>query len=155
MGCDHRHHHHSDDAPPTPGALEDVVLERLQSREMRLTAPRRQLVDLLARAGEPLTFDALLERLGKAFDKVTLYRNLSAFEAAGVLQCVRDANGKTRYELTPPHHHHHHVVCRKCGGMKCLTECDIDGFVRQAEAKGYLVEEHRVEVYGLCPSCRQ
>lgn len=158
MGHDHHHHHdHHHDHHETPrgGELVRIVLERLQSEGLRLTAPRRQLVDLLAQVGEPLVLDTLLERLGETFDKVTLYRNLAAFEAAGVLQCVRDASGKNRYELTAPHHHHHHVVCRKCGDVQCLPECQVEGFVRQAEAKGYLVQEHRVEVYGLCPTCRK
>lgn len=152
MSHHHHHHHHRE---LTGAELSAVVFERLQAQGMRLTAPRRQLVDMLAQAGAPLVFDTLLERLGAAFDRVTLYRNLSAFEAAGVLQCVRDAQDKTRYELTAPHDHHHHVVCRNCGHVECLPQCDIDGFTRQAEALGYLVQEHRVEVYGLCPACRK
>lgn len=148
MGHSHAHHH-------VEGAeLAQIVLKQLQSKELRLTVPRRRLVRLLADAPRPLTFDALLESLGESFDKVTLYRNLSAFEAIGVLQCVRDSDGKTCYELIAPHHHHHHVVCRNCGAMECLPECDVDYFIRQAEARGYLVEDHRVEVYGLCGKCR-
>lgn len=149
MEHSHHHHHHTE-----AGQLAQVVLERIQTQGLRLTTPRRRLVDLLAHTREPLVFDILLERLGTSFDKVTLYRNLSAFETVGVIQCIRDSDGKTRYELVSPHHHHHHVVCRGCGDMECLPECDVDNFVRQAEHLGYHVEEHRVEVYGLCPNCR-
>lgn len=149
MGHSHHHHH-----APTGELLEQIVLERIQAQGLRLTAPRRQLVELLAHHPVPLVFDALLERLGASFDRVTLYRNLSAFEELGILQCIRDGENKIRYELTSPHHHHHHVICRGCGEVECLSECDVDGFVRQAEAKGYLVDEHRVEIYGLCHNCR-
>lgn len=149
MGQSHHYHPHPADAD-----LEQAVLERLQAQGLRITVPRRRLVALLAQTAEPLVFDTLLERLGESFDKVTLYRNLSAFEALDVIQCIRDGDGKIRYELVHPHHHHHHVVCRACGDMECLPDCDVDNFVRQAEALGYLVKEHRVEVYGLCPNCQ-
>lgn len=151
MAHSHHHHHHHDAQSVT---LEQSVLDRLHDEGLRLTAPRRLLVRVLAAAVEPVPFAALLEQLGESFDRVTLYRNLGAFEQAGVLQCVLDAQSKTRYELTRPHHHHHHVVCRQCGEMECLPECDVDRFTRQAEERGYLVQEHRVEVYGLCPKCR-
>lgn len=146
------HSHHHDVLPGEQ--LEQIALERIQAQGLRITTPRRQLVELLAHSPEPLVFEGLLERLGASFDRVTLYRNLSAFEQIGILQCIRDGEDKIRYELVAPHHHHHHVICRGCGDMECLSECDVDGFVRQAEAKGFQVDEHRVEIYGLCHNCR-
>lgn len=144
-------HHH---APPN---LEDVV-EALRQQGLRVTTARRQVVSSLLEAGHPVSIECLHQRLGAAsFDLVTLYRNLDAFVEAGVAQVVRNESGKALYEIIGgPRDHHHHVICRRCGKIDCLDECDGDvaRFENAARKLGYADLSHRLEIYGLCGDCR-
>ena len=55
----------------------------------------------------------------------------------------------TYYEIAQEHHHH--FICRQCKrlyGVECLTE-----HIRKLLPKGFILEDHDVQLYGLCPSC--
>ena len=145
-------HHHT---PPTL----DSVVDALRHHGLRVTTARRQVVQALLDAGCPLSIESLHVRLGAdSFDLVTLYRNLDAFVEAGVAQVVRDESGKALYEIIGgPRDHHHHVICRGCGKIDCLDECDGDvvRFENAARGLGYADLSHRLEIYGLCHDCRE
>jgi len=122
---------------------------------MRITAARKALAGTLEKAQGPLSIDAIHQLLGPAnFDLVTLYRNLTAFEKAGVLQVVRDEQGKALYELIDAHGHHHHIICRSCGRIDCLDHCDFAFYEKSAAALGYRGLSHRLELYGVCADCQ-
>jgi len=135
----------------------DQALDTLRQQGMRVTATRRRLAETLFHAGAPLSIEAIHQQLGpKSFDLVTLYRCLSAFEEAGVVQVVRDENGKALYEMIDAAHgHHHHVICRQCGKIDCLDDCAIEPFEKAARALGYERLSHRLELYGICAKCRR
>ncbi len=123
---------------------------------MRVTGTRKRLTGVLFDAGQPMSIEAIHGKLGrKSFDLVTLYRCLDAFEEIGVLQVVRDEQGKALYELIDAEHgHHHHVICRNCGKIDCLDACAIAPFEAAARQLGYEELTHRLELYGVCEDCR-
>lgn len=141
-------HHHQHNA------LEGV-LEALREHGLRITAPRKRLAQMLCDVGTPMSIEALHQQLGRNdFDLVTLYRGLDAFEEAGVVQVVRDQDGKSLYEMIDVDHgHHHHVICRQCGQIDCLSHCAIEPFENAARAMGYAQLTHRIELYGVCSKC--
>jgi len=127
----------------------------LRQHGLRITAARQRLVRTLVEVQTPLGVEAIHQLLGlESFDLVTLYRNLTAFEEAGVLQVVRDRSGKALYEVVVASGHHHHVICRLCGKVDCLDECHVASFEKSAVALGYADISHRIELYGVCPDCR-
>ncbi|MFY9511604.1 MAG: ferric iron uptake transcriptional regulator [Rubrivivax sp.] len=83
----------------------------------------------------------------------TVYRVLSQLEQAGLIE--RSAFGEDRavYELNEGSHHDH-LVCIKCGQVDEFTDTTIEAR-QQAVAKqhGYLLTDHRLALYGLCPKC--
>ncbi|WP_309383608.1 Fur family transcriptional regulator [Cerasicoccus frondis] len=143
------HHHHH--ALSISG-----VLDKLRDRGMRVTATRKRLATVLYEAGLPLSIEAIHGKLGrKSFDLVTLYRCLDAFVDLGVVQVVRNEQGKALYELIDAEHgHHHHVICRQCGKIDCLSECAVAPFEAAAHQMGYADVSHRLELYGVCADCR-
>jgi Fe2+ or Zn2+ uptake regulation protein len=52
--------------------------------------------------------------------------------------------------------HHHHLVCRYCGATVEFEGCDLPPFfARLSQETGYLIEDHLLELLGICAACQQ
>ena len=92
--------------------------------------------------------------VGERVGLTTVYRTLSTLAAAGVVDELAHRRGESCYRLCGPGHHHH-LVCTGCHRVIEVTECDLDGWLRQlARAHDFEPTEHRLEVLGLCHDCR-
>ena len=50
--------------------------------------------------------------------------------------------------------HHHHVICSNCGRSADIDDRGIRAATRKiAKRTGYRIDTHRVELFGLCPTC--
>ena len=127
---------------------------RLYKCGLRLTRNRENLVEVLARAEQPLSADELRQKAGfSETDLVTVYRNLEAFQSAGILQRIPLENGSQLFELTDLDDHYHHLICRQCHKTERLDVCLGDQLSKQAASLGYMQIKHVLEVYGICGEC--
>lgn len=138
--------------------LENEWLRQLGERGCRLTGPRRAIVRILSRsrrALEPLElFDAV--RAGTpGVGLVTVYRTLEALEELGLVQRIHESGGCRRY-LRAPQGHQHVLLCRRCGQAELFDGDDLEPLFEQVAARwGYRIEEHWLQLFGLCPACRK
>jgi Fur family ferric uptake transcriptional regulator len=52
--------------------------------------------------------------------------------------------------------HHHHVVCSTCGSSRDVDDAGGRSVVRDIErTTGYRIDDHRLELFGVCPDCRR
>jgi len=86
---------------------------------------------------------------GISFD--TVYRNLHLYEQLGILE-VTELNAEKHFRITCSDQHHHHFICKLCGIAKKINFCPMD-YIGQFLSQ-YKVDDHKFEVYGLCPSCK-
>jgi Fe2+ or Zn2+ uptake regulation protein len=103
-------------------------LKVLQTAGLRLTSPRRAMLDVLLNAAEPLSAEeihAQADRAGLVSDLSTVYRNLGAFVEAGLVDALPGANGERRYELRRPGENGFRLMCLDCGKMLSLPEADV------------------------------
>jgi Fur family ferric uptake transcriptional regulator len=147
----------------TPGTIERVVHEvtaaRLREAGQRYTGQRRRLVEILARAGSPLSIPEIV-RGRRGLPQSSVYRNLSELEDAGVIRRVVTDDGFGRYELTEElTGHHHHLICSRCGrttdvtltqALESTLDAALDEVARQA---GFANIVHRLDLIGLCADC--
>ncbi len=83
----------------------------------------------------------------------TVYRAVTAMEAAGFLERVGERAGSALYAHCEAHAHHHHVVCDGCGRI-AATACPLGAeAVHLAGPEGFVITRHEVTLYGLCPEC--
>lgn len=130
------------------------ALARARDAGLRVTEARRSLVRALAQSKLPLAVEEIHRKVGRQrADRVTLYRSLDAFERAGIVQRHPLEKGRSLYALTPGAHHHHHVVCRRCGAIERLAECDVTAVESAARERGFTELSHVLEIQGLCPRC--
>lgn len=133
----------------------DSALDSLKKERLRITEPRKALLRLLVGLAKPHSAEEIHESLGAdAFDLVTIYRNLEAFEKAGIINRIPTESGKSLFELNAEQHHYHHIICRKCHHTEKLNTCEVLKLEKLASDLGYSEVTHVLELYGVCESCR-
>jgi Fur family ferric uptake transcriptional regulator len=124
----------------------------------RLTRPRRALAELIeARNGAfsaaDLVADARERRLG--IGRATIFRAIELLEEIGALERIDLPTGEHAYVPCGPTHHHH-VVCRRCSRSVEIGDLGLGALAREiARQTGYQIDEHRFELFGLCPDCQR
>lgn len=132
------------------------IVTALDRAGYRLTEPRRSLAALIAShdghftAGELLR-DARARRLGVG--RATVFRTLEVLEGLGAVERLDLPSGEHAYVVCR-RSHHHHVVCSQCGRTNEIDDGDLRAVVNEiARRTGYRVDDHRLELFGMCPAC--
>lgn len=90
-------------------------------------------------------------------DRASVYRTVAVFEQLGIIQRLQ-IGWKYKLELSDTfQHHHHHLTCRRCGVSIALEEdSHLEAMLQDAAARhGFLMEEHQLEIQGLCANCKK
>jgi len=122
----------------------------------RLTEPRRSLAALIADQDGHFTAAELVaaaraRRLGVG--RATVFRTLEVLEEVGAIERLDLPSGEHAYVGCDPVHHHH-VVCSRCGRTSEIDDAGLRTVVREvARQTGFRVDEHRLELFGVCPAC--
>jgi len=133
------------------------IVSAFEDAGYRRTAPRRALAELVASRTGHFTADGLLaesrrRRLGVT--RATVFRSLDVLSDLGLVERLDLPSGEHAFVACEPVHHHH-VVCSSCGRSAPVEDAGLE---RLAEAvgrsTGYVVTTHRLELFGLCPSCK-
>lgn len=135
---------------PTP------IVTALDRAGYRITEPRRSLAALISDQDSHFTAAELVSaararRLGVG--RATVFRTLEVLEELGAIERLDLPTGEHAYVVCEPAHHHH-VVCSRCGRTSEIEDAGLRSVVREvARRTGYRVDEHRLELFGLCPAC--
>lgn len=140
--------------------LHAVVEARLRKVDLRYTAGRRAIVELLESAGRPVSIGDIAGRLPQ-LPRSSAYRHLVDLETAGIVRRVAAGDEFARFELGEElTEHHHHLVCTDCGRVVDITPpAEFERRVSKtldtlAAAEDFEPQSHRLDVLGLCASCR-
>jgi Fur family ferric uptake transcriptional regulator len=134
-------------------SVADQILEALEERGHRSTAPRRALATAIGEQDRHFTAEGLRRQLPPRLGRATVYRTLKILVEAGVLCRVLLEDGDLHYQLSH-RGHHHHLLCVQCGSSEDLTGCDIEEVLLTTSAQhGFELSGHWLEVYGRCRQC--
>jgi Fur family ferric uptake transcriptional regulator len=129
----------------------------LSAKGLRLTAPRRAVVEVVGGMRYSLTPREIHARARKRHSRlglVTVYRTLEILVEAGVVCRIHREDGCHRYAPAPTAHSHH-LICPGCNQVMEFDGCDLDALLRRvARQTGYRIEGHWLELFGLCPRCQ-
>ena len=133
-------------------------IAQLKDSGLKVTGPRLKILDLFeTHAEEHLSaedvYRILLEE-GVEIGVATIYRVLTQFEQAGILQRHHFETGKAVYELDKGDHHDH-IVCVKRGEVTEFHNPEIEALQDKiAEENGYRIVDHALYMYGVCGDCQ-
>lgn len=139
--------------PASPTA----VLNKLRSRGLRVSTPRRFVVKALFAAEAPLTANEIatgLEQDGAELDLATVYRNLETLEELEVIVRLQGSDGTRRWLLAEAEQHDF-VACHSCGSLESIEADELDALRAALRDRfGYEIGFTRFPLVGVCPRCR-
>jgi Fur family transcriptional regulator, ferric uptake regulator len=141
----------------TPAEFDDIdgAMAALRARGLRITLPRRIILQaMFAADGAPLTVEAIAGSSGgSVLDSASVYRNLEAFELAGIVRHVHLGHGPGMYALVGGGEREY-LHCERCGATRTAEPGELDG-VRElvAERFGYRARFTHFPIVGLCADC--
>lgn len=133
--------------------------QQLKDVGLKITLPRVKVLQILesTRAHHLSAEDvykALLD-MGEDVGLATVYRVLTQFESAGLVNRHNFEGGFSVYELNQGDHHDH-LVCVKCGRVDEFIDDVIEKRQRMiAEKAQFKMTDHALNIYGLCPDCQE
>lgn len=129
-------------------------IKELKSTGLKATLPRLKILEIF-QAGKQRhmtaedVFRVLLDERSDV-GLATVYRVLTQFEQAGLLNRSNFESGKAVYELNEGQHHDH-LVCLDCGRVEEFHDVEIER--RQhavAKVKGFSIADHSLSIYANC-----
>jgi Fur family ferric uptake transcriptional regulator len=131
----------------------------LKTIGLKVTAPRLKILDLFEKSAvRHLSAEDVYRLLiaeGLDIGLATVYRVLTQFEQAGLLQRHHFESGKAVFELGAESHHDH-LVCLQCGRVEEFYDAEIEKRQHKvAKDRGFAVREHALYLYAECvkPNC--
>ncbi|MBI3102157.1 MAG: ferric iron uptake transcriptional regulator [Burkholderiales bacterium] len=132
-------------------------IDELKSTGLKATLPRLKILEIFQKGAQRhMTAEDVFRVLLQEHSDIglaTVYRVLTQFEQAGILCRSNFESGKAVYELNEGKHHDH-FICTGCGKVEEFFDADIEKRQQSvAKAKGWVIQDHSMALYGLCAQC--
>lgn len=129
----------------------------LRKAGLKVTIPRLKVLEIFEKnPDQHLSAEDIYKALLDADSDVglaTVYRVLTQFEAAGLINRHNFIGGQAVYELTAAEHHDH-MICVKCNMVEEFTDPVIEARQEEVAKKlGYDIVDHALNIYGICRAC--
>ncbi len=126
----------------------------LKTIGLKTTLPRLKILNLFENSKiRHLSAEDVYKVLineGEDIGLATVYRVLTQFEQAGLLERQHFEGGKAVFELKSDGHHDH-LVCLQCGRVEEFYDAEIEKRqVKIAKDRGFTLHEHSLSLYADC-----
>jgi Fur family ferric uptake transcriptional regulator len=141
----------------------DELRSVVRAKGLRATPSRLAVLELLRDSDTPLSHGDVADQLAsQAWDRATIYRNLTDLAEAGLVRRTDVGDHVWRFEAVSDDHEasaHPHFVCTECGTIECLPEIELAVRASRSSARARpprAVKQRQVEVHvrGLCDACQ-
>ena len=143
----------------TDHEAQKVLEEYIRRKNLKHSKQRMQILEIFLKNEKHLSADELLALVRKKIPSIglaTVYRALRLFCECGICRELKVDDGIARYEHLYGHQHHDHLICTKCGRFVEIMNPQIEKLQeRVARAKGFTLEKHRLQIYGICNRCKK
>jgi Fur family transcriptional regulator, ferric uptake regulator len=126
---------------------------------LKSTRQRDIILDFFLSSKRHMSVEELYRELRTRHPSIgyaTVCRTLKLFAQSGIAREMRIGDGQTRYEHIMEGEHHDHLVCTGCGAIAEFENKTIEDLQKDvAESHGFIIDSHKLELYGLCAKCRK
>lgn len=132
-------------------------IDELKNTGLKATLPRLKILEIFQHGNQRhMTAEDVFRVLLNDHSDIglaTVYRVLTQFEQAGILERSHFESGKAVYELNEGKHHDH-LVCTSCGKVEEFYDAEIERRQQMiAKDKNWILQDHAMSLYGLCGDC--
>lgn len=137
------------------------ALKRYMAKHgLKYSRQREVITDVFFRADGHLRVDELLDRAREVDPRIsqaTVYRTMRLLTDSGLAEQRQFIDGQTRYEPSDQAgEHHDHLMCTECGKIIEFVDERIEELQEHvARQNGFVVTDHKMELYGICSECQQ
>jgi|SRR5580704_2074781 Fur family ferric uptake transcriptional regulator len=137
----------------------DELRVAVRGKGLRATPSRLAVLDLLRSSDTPMSHGDVADRLAsQAWDRATIYRNLTDLAEAGLVRRTDVGDHVWRFEAVSGEHEaaaHPHFVCTECGIVECLPQIELAmRTTRSKPPRAVKQRQVEVQVRGLCDACQ-
>jgi Fur family transcriptional regulator, ferric uptake regulator len=140
-------------------ALLDRFRRHLREHHQPITRQRDLVAQVVLHSNDHLSVEAIRRELkdrGERVGLATVYRTLDLLMESGLVRAHEFGEGFRRYEPMAAHADHEHLICERCGQVVEFAHERLERMLPVlADEHGFQHRRHRVEIYGICRSCRQ
>lgn len=133
------------------------AITTLKGSGVRITPQRHAILEHLIDSLAHPTADEIYKALERKFPNMsvaTVYNNLRVFKGAGLVKELSFGDSSSRFDYVTTDHYH--IICDSCGRIVDFSYPGLDEVEALAEhVTGFKVDDHRMEVYGTCPTCQK
>lgn len=131
----------------------------LKNVGLKATFPRLKILDIFRKSDQRhlSAEDVYRALIGDNIDigLATVYRVLTQFEQASILERSQFDGGKAIFELNDGDHHDH-LICTHCGCVTEFSDAEIEKRQHKiARDNGFTLDSHNMVLYGMCQTCTQ
>jgi Fur family ferric uptake transcriptional regulator len=128
--------------------------QSLKNMGLKATFPRLKILELFEKSSlRHMTAEDVYRMLiaeNMDIGLATVYRVLTQFEQAGLLERHFFESGKAVFEINRGSHHDH-LVCIDCGRVEEFYDAEIERRQNSiASERGFAIEEHALYLYARC-----
>ncbi|WP_291490586.1 Fur family transcriptional regulator [Desulfurella sp.] len=124
----------------------------LNKKNLKVTPQRLHILSLIRQFGH-MDIDELYLQIKKNYPYMslaTIYKNISVMVENGILNEIKIAQQKTKYELLADFHAH--FICTNC---KKIEDLDIDISCILKDFDQANVQSVQLQIYGICKTCQK
>jgi Fur family transcriptional regulator, peroxide stress response regulator len=133
------------------------IVRKLRENNYKLTPQRLAITKLLSESKGHPSVEKIHDSLKKDFPTIslaTVYRTVMTIKSLGEVLELGFADGSNRYDGNKPDPHPH-LVCIKCRKIIDPDLSSLQDMTKEvAEETGFTIISHRLDFFGICPSCR-
>jgi len=135
-----------------------VLRGHLKRSRLKQTAQRELVLKALLEGPRYVTMDELVsavQKRDKGTGYSTVYRCMKLFCECALAKEHHFLYGKTCFEHSLDEKAHDYLVCRQCGRVQEFSNPLIQAVQEKVSRElDFKLQEHRVELYGVCSSCQ-
>ncbi|WP_455755831.1 Fur family transcriptional regulator [Sulfurimonas sp.] len=131
----------------------------LKENSLKFTVQREVILQTLYASDKHLTPESLHHLIQEKFPELktgiaTVYRTLALLENSNMVTSLSfGAQGK-KYELGAKEHHDH-MICTACENITEFVDEEIEDRQHKiADALGFKMSDHSMQIYGICKNCQ-
>ena len=135
-------------------------LDFLAQKKLRLTAPRRAIIEAVFGTQKHFTADQLLawaQQRDESVSRATVYRTLPLLTESGLVREMDFGGDHKFYDPNYAEHpHHNHIICQDCGKIVEFESRQIERLENEISRRlGFSVKAHRLQITATCEEFRR